>query len=260
MSLTHAAEGVPGERGDRQTPAIRFGHFLFKRRKFVFPLASLAILLLAKPRLLFGSQAWDRVLDMLGIGLALSGQMLRALVIGLVYIKRGGESGSIHAETLVVDGVFAHCRNPLYLGNLLGFTGLFLILNAPLGYLLGLPFFFVSYGCIVAAEEDFLRRRFGAEFSDYCRRVPRFLISFRGLGDTFKALRFNWKRLIRKEYGTTFVWLTMLLGLLAYQAWRFQGWPDSRPTVIRLLLLWSPLPLAYATARYFKKSGRLGRA
>ncbi|HEU5179962.1 MAG TPA: methyltransferase [Candidatus Polarisedimenticolia bacterium] len=260
MSLTSAAEGVPGERGEAQPLAIRIGHFLFKRRKFVFPLASLAILLLARPRLLFGSEAWDRLLDILGISLALAGQALRALVIGLVYIKRGGESGSIHAETLVVEGGFAHCRNPLYLGNLMGFTGLFLILNAPMGYLVGIPFFYTAYYCIVVAEEDFLRRRFGADFEDYCRRVPRFFISFRGLRATVGNLRFNWRRLIRKEYGTAFVSLTMLLGLLAYQSWWFQGWPAARPALIRLLALWLPLPLAYATARYFKKSGRLGRS
>ncbi len=243
----------------RSILAIRFGHFLFRYRKFVFPAVSLAVLLLGKPRLFLGSETWDRVLDVVGIAVAVAGQALRALVIGLAYIKRGGENGTIDAPRLVVEGVFAHSRNPLYVGNMMEFTGLCLIFNSPVGYLLGLPFFLFAYYSIVRAEEDFLSHRFGADFEAYCRRVNRFIPSFRGLGATLQQMEFNWKRVIRKEYGTTFVWLTTLFGLLIYQSCFFHGWPGAKPAVLRLIALWTPLPLAYAAARYFKKSGRLGR-
>jgi protein-S-isoprenylcysteine O-methyltransferase Ste14 len=238
---------------------IRFGHFLFKRRKFVFPLTSLAILLFGEPRLLFGSELWDHLLDGVGIAVAVAGQTLRAAVIGLAYIKRGGESGSIHADNLVVEGLFAHCRNPLYVGNMMEFTGLILILNAPAGYLIGLPFFALAYCSITLAEEGFLRGKFGAGFEDYCQRVNRFLPSFRGLGTTLGSMTFNWKRLIRKEYGTTFVWVTTLLALLAWQSYSFHGWPAALPNVRFLAWLWLPVLLGYVAARYAKKTGRLGR-
>jgi protein-S-isoprenylcysteine O-methyltransferase Ste14 len=260
MSETQAAARPLGSPQDlKSILTIRFGHFLFRYRKFVFPAVSLAVLLLGKPRLPLGSEAWDRLLDGLGIAVAVAGQGLRALVIGLAYIKRGGESGKIDAPKLVVEGVFAHSRNPLYLGNLMEFTGLCLIFNSPSGYLLGLPFFLFAYYSIVRAEEDFLRRRFGADFEAYCRRVNRFIPSLRGLGATLQNMEFNWRRVIRKEYGTTFVWLTTLFGLLAYQSCYFHGWPGAKPAVLRLIALWTPLPLAYAAARYLKKTGRLGR-
>jgi len=239
---------------------VRFGHFLFKRRKFVFPLVSLSILLAGKPRLLFGSESWDRALDAVGIAVAVAGQTLRAMVIGLAYIKRGGESGSIDAPNLVVEGLFAHCRNPLYVGNMMEFTGLILILNSPVGYLIGLPFFALGYYSIVLAEEGFLRGKFGASFDDYCQRVNRFVPSFRGLRLTLTGMSFNWKRVIRKEYGTTFVWLTTLFALLAWQSYTFHDWPAARPTVRLLMALWIPVPLAYIAARSLKKSGRLGRS
>jgi protein-S-isoprenylcysteine O-methyltransferase Ste14 len=245
--------------GRTEAILVGFGHFLFKRRKFVFPLMSLAILLVGKPLLPFGSERWDLVLDAIGIAVAVSGQTLRALVIGLAYIKRGGESGSIAADRLVVEGLFAHCRNPLYVGNMLQFTGLVIILNSPVGYFIGLPFFALSYYSIVLAEEGFLRAKFGASFEEYCRRVNRFVPSFRGLGATLHSMSFNWRRVIRKEYGTTFVWVTTLLALLAWESYNHHGWPAAQPTVSLLLGLWVLLVLGYATARYFKKSGRLGR-
>jgi len=238
---------------------VRFGNFLFKRRKFVFPLMSLSILLVSEPRRLFGSEKWDLVLDGVGIAIAVAGQALRAMVIGLAYIKRGGEDGSIHANDLVVQGLFAHCRNPLYVGNMMEFTGLILVLNSPVGYLVGLPFFALAYYSIVLAEERFLRAKFGASFEDYCRRVNRFVPSFRGLHQTLASMQFNWKRVIRKEYGTTFVWVSTLLLLLARQSHFFHGWPAARPTLRLLLVLWVVAVLAYAAARAFKKSGRLGR-
>jgi protein-S-isoprenylcysteine O-methyltransferase Ste14 len=245
---------------DRTTATlVRFGHFLFKRRKFVFPLMSLGILLVGRPRMFLGKESWDRALDVLGIAVAVAGQTLRAMVIGLAYIKRGGEDGSIDAPSLVVEGLFAHCRNPLYVGNMLEFTGLTLILNSPVGYLIGLPFFALAYYSITLAEEGFLRGKFGASFDDYCRRVNRFVPSFRGLQLTLSGMSFNWKRVIRKEYGTTFVWLTTLLALLAWQSYIFHGWPAAQSTVRHLLMLWVPVLLYYIAARTLKKSGRLGR-
>jgi len=257
---TESTAGVLRTPGRAEALLVPIGHFLFKRRKFVFPLMSLAVLLAGRPRLPFGSEGWDLALDALGIAVAVAGQTLRAMVIGLAYIKRGGESGSIHADTLVVEGLFAHCRNPLYVGNMLQFTGLVLILNTPAGYFVGLPFFALAYFSIVLAEEGFLRERFGASFEAYCGRVNRFLPSFRGLGVTLRSMTFNWRRLIRKEYGTTFVWLTTLLALLAWESYDRRGWPAAQPTLAVLLSLWALVLLGYVAARYFKKSGRLGRA
>jgi steroid 5-alpha reductase family enzyme len=160
----------------------------------------------------------------------------------------------------VVEGLFAHCRNPLYVGNMMECLGLILILNSPAGYLAGVPFFALAYYSITLAEEDFLRAKFGARFEDYCLRVSRFAPSLRGLSLTLSSMEFNWRRLIRKEYGATFVWVTTLLALLAWQSYSIHGWPAAQPTIRFLTALWIPVPLAYITARSLKKSGRLGRS
>lgn len=102
---------------------VRAGNLFFKIRNALFPIVFIAIALTTTPAPFLGSEARDRWLDAFGIALALAGQALRGLVIGLAYIGRGGKDKKVYAETLVQDGIFAHSRNPLYVGNMLVFLG-----------------------------------------------------------------------------------------------------------------------------------------
>src|SRR6185503_16529647 len=108
-----------------------------------------------------GSMSLDHLIDAAGVLVALTGQALRVLVIGLVYITRGGQNRQVWANALVETGMFAHSRNPLYVANLLIFLGLAIVHNGWAMYLIVVPFFAVAYYCIVAAEEEYLRGRFG---------------------------------------------------------------------------------------------------
>ncbi len=236
---------------------VRFGNFLFTGRNHIFPLAFLAIAAASTPLAPFGSERADLALDAIGLGVAVAGQTLRAMVIGLAYIRRGGKGKKIHADSLVQDGFFAHSRNPLYLGNMLVFLGLFLVLNSPVGYLAGVPFFYVAYLSITLAEEEFLRKQFGDEYLAYFNRVSRFLPSLRGLGATMRSMTFDWGRLIRKEYGSTFVWITTALGLMVWESVARQGWGSVGPRVRVLAAAWVTVLALYLLARYLKKTGRL---
>jgi protein-S-isoprenylcysteine O-methyltransferase Ste14 len=235
------------------------GRFFFKHRNWVFPVAFLLLAGFGFPAPFLGNLAADRWLDAIGILLALGGQVLRAAVIGLAYIVRGGLNKKVHADTLVTAGLFAHSRNPLYLGNLLGIFGLLLVLNSKLGYLVGVPFFLFAYLAITAAEEDFLRARFGAEYDEYCHRVPRFRLRLAGLAATLRSMAFDWRRLLRKEYGSTFSGATAIMGLLLWEAWRQGGREALAGRAAWLAPVWGALTVLYLLARWLKKSGRLGR-
>ena len=239
---------------------VRFGNFLFTWRNEIFPLAFLVIAAGSYPGAPFGNERVDLAIDAVGLGVALAGQALRAAVIGLAYIQRGGKAKKIHADSLVQDGLFAHSRNPLYLGNMLVFLGLFIVLNSTLGYLVGVPFFFVAYLSITLAEEEFLRKQFGMEYVDYCRRVNRSIPGVRGLGATMRSMSFNWKRLLRKEYGSTFTWVTTALALLLWEVAVRQGWGAIGPRARIVGPIWVAVIVGYALARYLKKSGRLTAA
>ena len=93
----------------------------------------------------------DLALDVVGVLVALAGQALRAVVIGLAYIKRGGRNKEITADRLVSEGVFAHSRNPLYVGNFLIVTGLLIVWNSPLAYAVVLTVLLASFLSIVRA-------------------------------------------------------------------------------------------------------------
>jgi protein-S-isoprenylcysteine O-methyltransferase Ste14 len=236
---------------------VRFGNFLFSGRNLVFPLAFLAIAAASFPRAPFGSERADLILDVIGLGVAVAGQTLRAVVIGLAYIRRGGKEKKIHADRLVQNGLFAHSRNPLYVGNMLVFLGLFIVLNSTWGYLVGVPFFYIAYLSITLAEEEFLCREFGDEYVAYCRRVNRFLPSLKGIGATMRSMSFDWGRLIRKEYGSAFIWITTALGLMTWEVAARQGWRSAGPRARVLAVVWVVALAAYLLARYLKKIGRL---
>jgi protein-S-isoprenylcysteine O-methyltransferase Ste14 len=237
---------------------IRTGQLFFKVRDGLFPLVFFGLAFASRPRMAGGSSSLDAALDALGIAVALAGQLLRALVIGFAYVRRGGKNKQIYADSLQQDGFFAHCRNPLYVGNFLALVGFCLIHNSLLCYLVGIPFFAFAYLAIVSAEEQYLARRFGSLYDEYCRRVPRFVPSFRGLGRTLAGMEFSWKRLVRKEYGSTYAGLCTVLVLIVWEHYVWEGFPGARGTMLVALGVWIPSTIGYLVARALKKSGSLG--
>jgi len=235
----------------------RCGPFLYRHRTFLLP--GLLLLLLAgfKPLVPRGSARLDSLLDLAGLMVALIGQGLRAAVIGYVYIRRGGKDGKAYAEDLVTEGLFAHARNPLYVGNLLILFGLLIMFNSPAAYLVAVPLLLFFYAAIVASEEAYLRGRFGAAFDDYCRRAPRWIPDFRGLGESIAGMRFNWPRLVRKEYGSAFAWIAAAILLRIWEMRTLPPYAAWRPYMI-----WHAVPLGlaialWAVARFMKKKRML---
>ncbi|MFC1608432.1 isoprenylcysteine carboxylmethyltransferase family protein, partial [Candidatus Latescibacterota bacterium] len=98
---------------------IAFGNFLFHYRNILFPLFY-AGLFIPSPEL-FSSYP---VAAIAGLAICLLGQGIRVITIGLVYIIRGGSNRRVYAKDLVTTGMFHHCRNPLYVGNILVLFGL----------------------------------------------------------------------------------------------------------------------------------------
>jgi protein-S-isoprenylcysteine O-methyltransferase Ste14 len=232
---------------------VKIGNFFFRYRNALFPLVFV---------LLFFEGTWpvcsSRVAEMweivIGIAIALCGQILRALTVGLAYIKRGGKKKQVYAERLVQNGIFAHCRNPLYLGNILILLGVGIAGNSLLFILFGIPFLLFAYAAIICAEENYLEKKFGQEFKDYCKRVNRIIPDFSGIGDTIKGMEFNWKRLIVKEYATPFAWITGLTFLVMKDAYLDYGYEASKYTVWALSILILVVTCAFFTAWYLKKN------
>ncbi len=75
---------------------------------------------------------------------------------------------------IVTTGLFAHARNPVYLGGLIALLGLALILNSDWMAILIVPAFLVLHYGVVLREERYLEQKFGALYLAYKESVPRY--------------------------------------------------------------------------------------
>ncbi len=75
---------------------------------------------------------------------------------------------------LRVGGLFRFSRNPMYVSVYMTLLACFLYTLNPLLLLVGL-FIVAVHHKIVLAEEQHLQKAFGAEYTDYCGRVRRYL-------------------------------------------------------------------------------------
>lgn len=236
--------------------ADRIGRFIFRYRDYIVPLGF--VVAVSAIRLPHAPAAWpDTAAEILGLAVAGIGQAWRIAVIGFAYIQRGGAQKQLSAPTLVREGIYAHCRNPMYLGDFLLVVGLALVCNAPAVYMLIVPAHALALLAMVRAEERFLAHRFGAEYDAYRQQVNRFIPRVSGIRATLAPLRFDWRRALRKEYGTTFAWVSAAWALIAWKRALFLGWPAAEPALRTLAWSYAPVPVLYVLVRWMKKSGRL---
>lgn len=229
-----------------------WGNFLFHTRNILFPVLIVLLLLLWPP------VAIDHVpgiyFMIIGLIMILLGQGLRILTIGLSYIIRGGQKRRIYAEKLVTDGIFSHCRNPLYAGNLLIVVGFIFIAGNFTGILAGSLIFMSIYRLIVHSEETFLQSKFADAYKDYCTDVPRWIPRLAGLQQNIRHYQFDWPAVAVKEYGTIMTSLMIPLGLFAWKLNLSGKLDDYQFLLIGIAFI---IMAAYATVRFLKKTGRL---
>ena len=109
---------------------IQVGAFIFRYRNVLGPVVLVLALVLSHPAYPFGRSDLNTLFDLVGVAVALMGQILRGATIGYQVIIRGGRNRRVYAETLVDTGIFALCRNPLYVGNLLIAVGFALVVHS----------------------------------------------------------------------------------------------------------------------------------
>ncbi len=233
---------------------VQAGQFFFRVRNFLFPLALLLVFVPGPPLLQSPLAA-----ALLGLGVALAGQVIRIGTIGLDYIIRGGRQRQVYAEKLITSGIYAHSRNPMYVGNMLIITGVCITSNSWGCIGTAVPLFLMAYRAITGAEESYLGAQFGPAYERYCRDVPRFLPRLSGLAATLRNSKFRWQRVLAKEYGTMVGWPLRWELVLLWSIARDEGFTAISSTL--------PLPLFgvmtgglitfYLVVRTLKKRRRL---
>ncbi|HVS62268.1 MAG TPA: isoprenylcysteine carboxylmethyltransferase family protein [Thermoanaerobaculia bacterium] len=145
-----------------------------------------------------------------GLGCCLLGLTVRALTLGYV---PGGTSGrdtrKPRAEVLNTTGMYSITRHPIYLGNVLMLLGYTVALRVWWFPLLAVLVYWLLFERIMAAEERYLARRFGAEFTRWAQRTPIFWPRFRSWRSP--DLPFCWRSVLRREYNSVNLIATMLV-------------------------------------------------
>ncbi len=173
---------------------MKLSKLLFKNRSYT-PLPFLVIMVIfAEPTI---------ISILLGFVIALCGELLRFW--GVCYI--GSESrttGKVGGTRLMVSGPFALVRNPLYVGNILIYSGIGVMSNAlfPFLLLVALLFFIFQYYLIVLDEEAYLRDEFKSDFEDYFKNVNRFIPGIKPYKKDQIKVEFDLKRGIASERRT----------------------------------------------------------
>ncbi len=235
---------------------IKIGTFFFKYRNNLFIFLYLALFIPGPPLFsadVLGDNYYLYPL-ILGLVITFSGEAIRAATIGLAYIIRGGKDKKVYAEDLVTDGLFRHCRNPLYVGNILMLLGAGILVNSLIYVVIIIPVFVFIYQSIVLAEEEFLHKKFGSQFEAYCRDVNRWIPNLSGIRQTFSRMQFNASRWIFKEYNTLTIWLAGITLILWTKYPQITGAAEEKEYLILISVL-SLLAIAYGVTRYLKKSG-----
>jgi protein-S-isoprenylcysteine O-methyltransferase Ste14 len=112
--------------------------------------------------------------QVLGLLLAGVGAMLAlSCILAFAFIGRGTPAPFDPPRRLVARGPYRWVRNPMYLGASAAVSGAALYYHSLPLFAYAVAFLLTMHGFVVLYEEPVLRRMFGREYEEYCRRVGR---------------------------------------------------------------------------------------
>lgn len=111
------------------------------------------------------------------LGPALMAGGLLVGTLGLREMKRAGTNVDPYkpATAIVTAGPYRFTRNPLYVGLTLMYAGVAALANAGFAVALLPAVLHVMHHGVITREEIYLEGKFGDEYREYKRRVPRWI-------------------------------------------------------------------------------------
>lgn len=149
-----------------QSRAAQWGAVLFRYRGW-FPVPLLLFALLMPGRMTAATWWIGGILVAVGEAIRLTG------VAAAGARTRRRSRGT--ADELVTYGIFSWVRNPLYIGNLLAWSGFTVMAGVAWFLPIALIVFAIEYSLIVRHEEGVLESTFGERYLAYKSRVSRWI-------------------------------------------------------------------------------------
>ncbi len=130
--------------------------------------------------------------------LSLTGLAIRIYTVGHTPKNTSGRNVKTQvAEKLNTTGIYSITRHPLYLGNFFMWLGP-AMMTGNIWFVIAFGFFYwIYYERIMFAEEQFLRMKFGKQYTDWAKKVPAFIPNFSNF--TKSDLSFSLKKVLKKE-------------------------------------------------------------
>jgi protein-S-isoprenylcysteine O-methyltransferase Ste14 len=185
------------------------GNWLFRRRSYL-PIVCLAVIIVSLRHFTFpyGSHRLDQIWEIFCLTISFFGFAIRVLTVGHVPKGTSGRNTRKQkAYVLNTTGMYSLVRHPLYLGNFVVWLGISLFARIWWLTLILLLSYWLYYERIIFAEEEFLKRQFEREFTDWAEQTPAFLPRFSSWKKP--VLPFSIRMVVKREHPT----ILLIIGL-----------------------------------------------
>lgn len=148
---------------------IPFPLFLLGKLAFLFSFLFFIVKWYNPDAMLYDSS----LTQIIGISLFLAGLII--VIVGVLQLGQSRAFGLPESQTqLRTHGLYGITRNPMYLGGFIMCIGSCLYSIHPANFLF-CAIALATHISVVKREEEFLAERFGQQWLDYQRRIPRFI-------------------------------------------------------------------------------------
>lgn len=164
--------------------------------------------------IVFSSSAWKDTVPVFGAILSFMG----ILLVGIAAVGRLWCSlyiGGFKTHTLITQGPYSLCRNPLYFFSFIGAVGVGLATETLVFTAVIAIVFVLYYPLVIKAEEQVLREEHGKAFDDYVSVTPKVFPGLSRLNepDTYTVNpKFYRRNMVQVIW---FIWAVGLLQLIA---------------------------------------------
>lgn len=221
---------------DLQNEFAKEGNFLFKYRSYL-PIVILVIgiaLYIYQIVFLRNFPEQSSLYEVICLAIAFLGLAIRVYTLGFVAPKTSGRNTTKQiANSLNTTGIYSTVRHPLYLGNYFMWLGIVLFIG---NYWFALTFtlaYWLYYERIMYAEEQFLKGKFGQEYTDWANMTPAFIPSFKNFVPP--QGQFNWRKVLVQEKNGLLAIFLILAALEAFELyWKKDSHFDGDEYVIAI--------------------------
>ncbi len=229
---------------EKKSISIKIGDILFKYRSFT-PMPLIIIVLIFFKPYDYGTDI-NLLITIVGVFVSIFGEIIRMISVGFSYSGTSGRENYLKAENLNISGIYSIVRNPLYIGNILMFSGLLMVYLNVYALLAFVSFMLLQYHFIIRSEENYLKGLYKEDYSNYCSSINSILPKF----SEFKKpnLYFNLKKVFFKENDSIFNMVVMFVILLAIREKHFSS------IYIAIIIV---LILIYIFIKIWKKKGNV---